>query len=232
MKTKHQPIAPTPVTPSGDQNAKQRTDHMKTNNYWSAIVSTVLITGVLLGTALPSSALPGPDDYKKLADEVKNATVTPTLTASAQTVQIPAGQNEASTQVSWNIGTGRPIIVLRVRVNGGAETDLQTLPSVPGPGFVSQPKGSFTVSVKPGTNVFSLNQAGQTLATVTVTGRALSSAPAKPNTSNPAATPSAEADDSSSNDSDDQHGKHKKNKKKNKHHHHHDDDQDQSNDND
>src|SRR4051812_168952 len=54
---------------------------MKTNNYPSPILSAVLITGVLFSTALSSSALPGPDDYKKTADEVAAASkVTPTPT--------------------------------------------------------------------------------------------------------------------------------------------------------
>lgn len=193
-----------------------KTSRLGVLGYWSAIISTVLITEVFFGATM-SWALPGPEDYKKTAEDVKKATVTPTLVAMP-TVQIPAGQDEASTRVSWNIGTGRSIIVLRANVNGGGETDLQSLPSVPGPGFVSQPKGSLTVPVKPGKNVFSLNQAGQTLASVTVTGRAS------------AATANTEAAESSSNDTDDRHGKHKKHKKKKKHRHHHDDDQDQGND--
>ncbi len=192
---------------------------MKTNSCWSAVVLTALFTGVLFSTALSSAPVPGPEDYKKLQNEVNNAVATPTLLANPQTVQIPAGQNAASTKVSWNIGTGRSIIVLRVKVNGGAETDLQTLPSIPGPGFTSKPEGSLAVTVKVGTNVFSLNQAGKTLATVTVTGKALAVIPDK---GAPAANASAEAEESSSSNTEDQHRKHKK---KGKHHHHHDDDE-------
>lgn len=132
---------------------------------------------------------PGPD-WKKLQDEVNKASATqsgnakpaeagatPTLVANPQTVQIPAGQNVASTTVSWSIGTGRPIIVLRVKDEDGVSTDLKTLPSVPGPGFVSQPTGSVTVPVKPGKNVFSLSQSGKRLAMVTVTGMSPSANP-------------------------------------------------------
>src|SRR5581483_812466 len=49
---------------------------MTTTNYWSAIILTVLVTEVLFSTALYS--LPGPDDYKKTADDVKKAVATPT----------------------------------------------------------------------------------------------------------------------------------------------------------
>src|SRR4051812_4199948 len=194
---------------------------------------TSLITGLIVALLFRTAwSLPGPDDYKKLQEEVKNATVTPTFWASAQTLQIPAGQNATTDRVFWNVGSGRPIIVLRVNVNGGGETDLATLPTVSGPGSInSRPTGDLVVTVKAGTNIFSLYQGGQRLASVTVTGKTSSPTTEKTNTSNPAATPSAEAEESSSsNDTDDQHGKHKKNKKNKKKHHHHDDDENQGND--
>src|SRR5205823_2737387 len=72
-----------------------RTYPMKTNNYWSAIVLTVLITEVVFSTALYS--LPGPDDYKKTADDVKKASA-----AKANPVQPPGPEDYKKLQDGVN----------------------------------------------------------------------------------------------------------------------------------
>ena len=156
--------------------------------------------------------LPGPADYKKTADDVKTATVTPTL-RGPKTVQIPAGENTATTNLIWNVGTGRSIIGLIQYGNGGEVINSTTLPTVAGSASITQPTGTIAVKVNPGTNVFSLRQHRQTLASVTVIGKGPT----------PAASAS-EGGEYSSDDTQNRHGKHKKNKKQHKHHHHDDDD--------
>ena len=62
---------------------------MKTNNYWSAIISTGLIAGLLFAAALPSAALPGPDDWKNLQNEVNKAAAASEANPTPRPVSTP-----------------------------------------------------------------------------------------------------------------------------------------------
>jgi hypothetical protein len=224
MKIKHHIILSAPVTQS-DKNAKQRTDHMKTNNYWPAIVSTGLITALLFGTASTVAAIDFappqiPNDLKNIQAEAdKAASQKPTISANPLVVQIADGKKGGLTTVTWDAGLAHPNAQVMLKSN-----DQPSVMMTPKKGT-----GSLPLAVQLGRNSFFLLDGTEFLATVTVTGKA-SPTPAKPNTSTPPATANAEAEESSSNDTDDQHGKHWKHKNKKKHHHHHDDDQNQGND--
>ena len=203
MKTKHHHIILSASSAqSGDQNAKQRTYHMKTNHYWSAIVATVLITEVLFSTAVYS--LPGPDDYKKLQDEVNKAAAKPTPRSV-----VPGPEDYKMLQDEVN--------------KAAASSKAGALPAAPAPDDVNKAVNAAKGNPDQSSKSEASSTSTQTTNLPYTFYDRYTPGSQKPNSTSTSGAQSSSVETHESSWSDMQ-GQHKKNKNKKKHH---DDDQDQ-----
>jgi hypothetical protein len=167
---------------------------------------TGLTTGLLFAAALPSAALPGPDDYKKVTDDVKKAVATPTPRG---VVPGPDDYKKLKDAVD----------------KAAASSKAGALPAAPAPDDVNKAvnaaKGNPDLSSK--SNASSTSTQTTNNAPYTFYDR-YTPGSQKPNSTSTSGAQSSSVETHESSWSDMQ-GQHKKNKKNKKKHHH--DDQDQ-----
>ncbi len=128
MKTKHHPILSAPVTQSGDKNAKQRTDYMKTTSYWPAIFSIAgkgCVLFAALCAPLPPVTVAGssPDaNDEGCPVEVRDCPFEPPFVLMCPPiVTIPGGQTKGTTTIYWRGGEKHPHVALYFSLNGGPQ---------------------------------------------------------------------------------------------------------------